>query len=91
MNEKERLRQLIFEAQELLDRLVKRFEDFNEKEVKAKTRELRTVAEKLNRQLINIASLNKRFCTNEEVRLADDIVFQLSIYDDICEGYLNGI
>lgn len=91
MNEKDKLQQLIVEAQGILDRLVRRFDGFKEKEVKVKTKELRIAAEKLNGQLINIASLNKRFCTKREIRLADDIVFQLSIYDDICEGYLKGI
>ena len=91
MNEREHLKHLIDEAQSLLVNLIRRFENFNEKEVKVKTKELRTAAEKLNKQLISIASLNHRYCTEKEVRLADDIVFQLSIYDDICKGYLEGI
>ena len=91
MNEKEKLQQLIVEAQVILNRLVKRFDDLKEKDVKTRTKELRVAAEKLNGQIIKIALLNKRFCTKREIKLADDIVFQLSIYDDICEGYLNGI
>ncbi len=91
MEEKEKLRQLVGQAQGILDRLVKRFESFNEKEIKAKTKELRDAAEKLNMQLISIEGMNSRFCTDNEVKLADDIVFQLSIYDDICEGYLKGL
>lgn len=91
MNEKEQIKQLVVEAQSLLDNLIRRFESFSEKEVKVKTNELRTVAKKLNKQLISITSLNNGYCTEKEVKLADDIVFQLSIYNDICEGYLEGI
>lgn len=91
MYEDEKLRELIIEAQEILNRLVKRFEVFNEKEIKAKAGELKEAANQLNKQLTNIALFNKRFCSDNEVKLADDIVFQLSIYDDICEGYLKGI
>lgn len=91
MNEKEKLQQLIIEAQRILNRLVKRFEYFKEKNIKTKTKELEIIARKLNGQLVNIASLEKQFCTKKEIRMVDDIVFQLSIYDDICEGYLKGI
>jgi len=91
MSKNEKLLILINEAQELLQRLVQRFEKYNENEVKSKTKELRFAADKLNSQLTNIASLGQRFCTKEEVVLADDIVFQLSIYNDICHGYLEGL
>ncbi|MGR3176958.1 MAG: hypothetical protein ACUZ8E_02750 [Candidatus Anammoxibacter sp.] len=91
MNEDEKLAQLITEARGILNRLVKRFEVYNEKEIKIKSRELKEAADQLNKQLTNIALLSKRFCSCSEVKLADDIVFQLSIYDDICEGFLKGI
>ncbi|MGR3220257.1 MAG: hypothetical protein ACUZ8H_10630 [Candidatus Anammoxibacter sp.] len=91
MNEDEKLAQLITEARGILNRLVKRFEVYNEKEIKIKSRELKEAADQLNNQLANIAIASKRFCSYNEVKLADDIVFQLSIYDDICEGFLKGI
>ena len=91
MEENDQLKKLITEAHNLLDRIVSRFEFFKEKDVVAKTKELRCAAENLNKQLNNIAINKKRYCTIDEVRLADDVVFQLSIYDDICEGYLKGI
>ena len=91
MNEDEKLAQLIVEAQGILNRLVKRFEVYKEKEIKTKSRELKEAADQLNKQLTNIALLSKRVCSYNEVKLADDIVFQLSIYDDICEGFLTGI
>lgn len=87
----EKLKELIGEAQILLIRLVQRFEKYNENELKSKTKELKVAAEKLSSQLVNIASTEQRFCTKEEVILADDIVFQLSIYNDICDGYLDGM
>ena len=91
MNKKEKLQKLIIEAQGILNRIVERFEYFKEKDVKVKTKELKIVARKLNTQLANIVSLDKQSYTMKEIRMADDIVFQLSIYDDICEGYLKGI
>ena len=91
MEEKEPLKKLITEAHTLLDRIVSRFEHIKEKDVIAKTKELRSAAENLNKQLKSIAINNKRYCSIDEVKLADDVVFQLSIYDDICEGYLKGI
>lgn len=91
MSEREKLRQLIEEAAEVLDRLVRRFDKYNQIELKDKTEQLRASAQKLNEQLVHISRLNLKFCTREELRLADDIVFQLSVLDDICKGYLEGI
>lgn len=91
MLEKEMLKKLTGEAQEILDRLIKRFERYDIKEVKDKTIELKASAKRLNKQLDEMASLDLELCTREKVRIADDIVFQLSVFDDICHGYLEGI
>lgn len=93
MHNDDKLHQLVVEAQEILDRIISRFEAIGGKGVVAKTRELRKAAETLNDQLvsINAALTASRSSTTKGVRIADDIVFQLSVYDDICEGYMKGI
>lgn len=91
MPEKKILKKLTAEAQEILDRLIKRFERYDIKEIKDKTVELKASVKRLNKQLDYMASLDPELCTREKVRIADDIVFQLSVFDDICQGYLEGI
>lgn len=91
MLKEEKLKLLIDEAQILLNRLVNRFEKYNHCDMVNKKNELKIAAEHLNEQLLKIALPGQRFCTTEEIELADDIVFQLSIFDDICYGFLEGL
>ena len=87
----DKLKELIEKAQILLTRLVQRFDKYDGNELKLKNIELKIAAEKLNDELLNIVSVEHRLQTSKEMVIVDDIVFQLSIYNDICDGYLDGL